>query len=108
MRDSEKDRAAENVVELKITFQMALGDKRKYPTQEFNAFVKAARQYIEITGKDKLIHREVARAIHGLREFLAVERKRIPGTILYEADRLECLLFAGYDPYFEGDEPPGL
>jgi hypothetical protein len=22
--------------------------------------------------------------------------------------RLECLLFSGYDPYFEGDEPPGL
>jgi hypothetical protein len=22
--------------------------------------------------------------------------------------RLECLLFMGYDPCFEGDEPPGL
>src|ERR1039458_9740532 len=25
-----------------------------------------------------------------------------------DAQRLECLLFSGYDPYFEGDEPPGL
>ena len=37
-----------------------------------------------------------------------VERKRVPGKVLYEADRLECLFFAGYDPHFEGDEPPGL
>jgi hypothetical protein len=43
-----------------------------------------------------------------LREFLEVERKRIPGDILFEADRLECRLFAGYDPNFDGDEPPGL
>jgi hypothetical protein len=29
----------------------------------------------------------------------------VPGEILYEADRLESLFFAGYDPHFEGDEP---
>jgi hypothetical protein len=46
--------------------------------------------------------------VNGLREFLLVERKRIPGEILFEADRLECQLFAGYDPNFDGDEPPGL
>jgi len=45
---------------------------------------------------------------NGLREYLAVERKRVPGDVLFEADRLECQLFAGYDPSFEGDEPPGL
>jgi len=47
-------------------------------------------------------------AVNGLREFLQVERKRIPGGILFEADRLECQLFAGYDPSFDGDEPSGL
>jgi hypothetical protein len=47
-------------------------------------------------------------AINGLREFLSDERKRIPDTIIADADRLECLLFSRYDPYFEGDEPPGL
>jgi hypothetical protein len=47
-------------------------------------------------------------AVNGLREFLQVERKRIPGSILFEADRLECQFFAGYDPSFDGDEPPGL
>jgi hypothetical protein len=46
--------------------------------------------------------------VNGLREFLEVERKRIPEDISSEADRLECQLFAGYDPSFDGDDPPGL
>ncbi len=45
---------------------------------------------------------------NGLREYLAAERKRLPEDVLFEAGRLECLLFLGYDPSFEGDEPPGL
>jgi hypothetical protein len=36
------------------------------------------------------------------------KRKRIPGNVLFEADRLECQLFGGYDPKFDGDEPLGL
>ena len=31
-----------------------------------------------------------------------------PGNILFEADRLECQLFCGYDPKFDGDESPDL
>jgi hypothetical protein len=54
------------------------------------------------------IHKTVARAVNGLRQFLQIERKRIPENILLEADRLECQLFCAYDPTFEGDEPPGL
>ena len=30
----------------------------------------------------------------------------MPGDVLSEADRLECQLFAAYDPGFDGDEPP--
>jgi len=45
--------------------------------------------------------------MNGLLQSLELERKRVPGEILYEADRLESLFFAGYDPHFEGDEPPG-
>jgi len=50
----------------------------------------------------------VAEAVNGLTDFLEVERKRLPDHVLRDAERLECLLFSGYDPYFEGDEPPGL
>ncbi len=108
MTDAERDRAANDVVETRVTFDLALSGKRKYPVQEFNALVLAARRYIEITRDQPLIHRSVVSAVNGLREYLAIERKRVPGDVLFEADRLECQLFAGYDPYFEGDEPPGL
>jgi hypothetical protein len=108
MVDSKQDLLAKKVVELSISFKMALSNKRKYPMAEFKSFAAAARRYIEALGKDPLIHRDVVSAISGLREFLEIERKRVPGEVLYEADRLECLFFAGYDPHFEGHEPPGL
>ena len=108
MAESEKDRIAAQVTDLRITFDLALSNKRKYPVAEFKAFVQSAHRYIEITAGDPMIHKSVARAVNGLREFLEMERKRIPGDILFEADRLECQLFAGYDPSFDGDEPPGL
>lgn len=108
MATSEKDRIARQTADLRVTFDMALSNKRKYPVAEFKAFVQSARRYIEITAGDPMIHKSVVRAVNGLREFLEVERKRIPGDILFEADRLECQLFAGYDPGFDSDEPPGL
>ena len=107
MVESEKDRIARRTADLRVTFDMALSNKRRYPVAEFKAFVQSARHYIEITADDPMI-KSVVRAVNGLREFLQVERKRIPGDILFEADRLECQLFAGYDPSFDGDEPPGL
>ena len=42
--DAEKDRAAEEVVERRVDFECALGNKRKYPMQEFNTFLRAVRQ----------------------------------------------------------------
>ena len=87
----EKNRLAEEVVELWVSFEMALSNKRKYPAAEFTSFVASARRYLESIGRDPLIHREVVNAINGLADFLSVERKRVPGTILYEAERLECL-----------------
>jgi hypothetical protein len=108
MSKSRKDQLAQQVADLRITFDLALSDKRKYPVAEFNAFVESVRRYIKITAGDSMVHKSVVQAVNGLREFLHAERKRIPGHILFEADRLECQFFAGYDPGFEGDEPPGL
>jgi hypothetical protein len=109
MGNSEKDRRAAAVVDQWCSFQAALtGPKRAYPTQEFLSFAEAARRYIAVTHDDQLVHRAVVKAINGLTDFLQEERKRVPGKVLYESDRLECLLFLGYDPHFEGDEPPGL
>ena len=103
MVESEKDRIARQTADLRVTFDMALSNKRKYPMAEFKAFVQSARHYIQITADDPMIHKSVVRAVNGLREFLQVERKQLPGDILFEADRLECQLFAGYDPSFDCD-----
>jgi hypothetical protein len=71
----------------------------------------SVRCYVEQTGSDEMMHRNVVGAIHGLVDDLRVERKRVPGEVLVEAvgaERLECLLFLGHDPHFDGHEPPGL
>ena len=67
MAKSEKDEAAKRVADLRATFDLALSDKRKYPMQEFRAFVQSVRRYIEVTANDPMIHKSVARAVNGLR-----------------------------------------
>jgi hypothetical protein len=107
--DSEKDRLALSVVDRHADFKAALAaNRRKYPIPEFRLFAEAVRNYVEKTRGDDLVHRAVAGAVNGLVDELTVERRRAPGEVLFEADRLECLVFLGYDPNFDGDEPPGL
>ena len=108
MVESEKDRVAKQVADLRIAFDSALSDKRRYPVTEFNAFVQSVRHYINITAGDAMVHRIVVEAVNGLSTFLQLRRKRIPRNILFEAGRLVCQFFAGYDPSFDGEEPPGL
>ena len=108
MPNSEKERIAAEVEVLWTAFQQELSDRRRYPVAQFRAFWAAAKRYAELTKDDALIHRSVVVAINGLTDFLSTERKRVPDSILSDADRLECLLFDGYDPHFDGDEPPGL
>ena len=109
MDDSIKDCLALQVLELLIDFEMALSErKRKYPAQEFFTFASAARRYIDLTSKDQLVRRDVAVALKDLATCVQLMRKGAPDAVVLEAHRLESLFFDGYDPYFEGDEPPGL
>jgi hypothetical protein len=89
MRQVEQDQVAQQVVELRVAFDLGLSNKRTYPVREFQAFVKMARRYIAMTASDSMMPKSVAHAINGLREFLAAERKRVPGDIIFEADWLE-------------------
>lgn len=105
----EMDRLATEAMQCWVDFQEGLSsDKQKYPLQQFRAFWAVTKRYAELTRSDPLIHRSVAGAVNGLVDFLEAERKCVPGDVLRDAKRLECLLFSGYDPHFEGDEPPGL
>ena len=108
MAPTEKDRFAAQVEERWLDFQDALSDRRKYPLQAFRDFWEAAWRYAEPVKRDPLIHRSVVSAVNGLTDYLTVERKRVPEKVVWDAQRLESLLFSGYDSDFEGDEPPGL
>ena len=109
MRVAEMDPLATEAMQCWADFQEGLSsDKRKYPVQQFRAFWAVTKRYAELTRSDPLIHRSVAGVVNGLVDFLEAERKCVPGHVLRDAERLECLLFSGYDPHFEGDEPPGL
>lgn len=109
MSSSEKDRLATEAMQRWADFQGGLSsDKQKYPLQQFRAFWVVIKRYAELTKSDPLIHKSVAGAVNGLVNFLEAERKCVPGDVLRDAERLECLLFSGYDPHIEGDEPPGL
>jgi hypothetical protein len=44
MPESEKDQLAQRVADLRITFELALSNKRKYPVQEFKDFVQSERR----------------------------------------------------------------
>jgi hypothetical protein len=109
MPTSQKDQLAAEAIYRWEDFQESLASvKRRYPIQQFHAYWSATKRYAELTKADSLIHKGVVVAVHGLVDFLSAERKRVPNDVLRDAERLECLLFSGYDPYFEGDEPPGL
>ena len=59
----------------------------------------------ELTNADAFVHRSDAAAVQGLVDLLSAERVRVPDDALRDAERLECLLFRGYDPCFEDDAP---
>jgi uncharacterized protein (DUF433 family) len=95
MENSEKNRLAAAVLDRWCSFEEALaGSKRTYPLQNFLTFVESARHYIEATRHDQLLRRDVAGVMNRLTDYLRLERKRVPATVLSEGDRLECL-FSG-------------
>jgi hypothetical protein len=104
----EKRRLAQSVLDAHARLQMAMLEKRRWPREAFREFFVAATAYTKATAPDEFIDRRVAACLSGLRETLELGSKRVPGDALHDADRLESMLFAGYDPYFEGDEPPDI
>ena len=75
---------------------------------EFNLLFDAVVSYTNCLGDENWLHRDLARVISGIREFLQLKEFKTPGHVLAKADRMETMVFSGYDPYHEGPEPPGL
>jgi hypothetical protein len=102
------DRLAKSAVDAYGELMVALQDRRRWPREHFARLFSAVSAYVSATGQDDMIHRSVASCVNGLREYLESCGRRVPGDALFDADRLETMLFSGYDPLFEGDEPPDL
>ena len=102
------DRLAEEVLNAYLEFESRLVRKGRFPNSHFKVFFDAVVCYVESTKDAKMIHRSVASAVSGLREILSLQTSLASDRAIADADRLECMLFSGYDPHFEGDEPPGL
>lgn len=69
------------VEEAWLGFERALSDKRKYPVASFKAFFAAVKAYAKATAGEGMVHTQVASRVNGLREYLAAERKRVPGKL---------------------------
>ncbi len=83
MKSIDPDRLAEEAVDSWSTFAFALTGKGPYPNAQFSAFAEAIRRYLVAIEGSPTVHRNVAGVLKGLREYLELERKRVPGEILY-------------------------
>ena len=108
MHDSDTDKLAANVMDAYVEFQSQFNGKGPFPMNYFQTFFEVAVRYIESVKNSPMIHRNVASVISDLREILELTSSRTPGRAIADADRLECMLFCEYDPYFKGHEPLGL
>ena len=107
--NAQREAAAEQeVIDAWTLFQFALSPRKAYHMKELTTLFETVVRYAAVMQDSLYLHKTVAGAFSGFREYLEIERKRVPGDALALADRLEVVIFAGYDHYFEGDEPPGL
>ncbi len=110
MKDTKRkavDALADRLLSARAQFDMRLHESRsRFPEKEFDRFWQTFQEYrAGMRGLDWL-HRDVAREISGLREYLELEEFMTPGKALAIADRMECILFSDYDPYCDDDELP--
>lgn len=108
MTSSKFDTLAQRVLDCRAEFDAQLHGSKRFPLEEFDRLWDAVSGYAAVIDERNLIHRAVAREISGIREYLELASVDTPSEVLARADRMECILFSGYDPYFDGDEPPGL
>lgn len=105
MKESTLDILAGKVLDARAEFDMQLHGEKTYPLKAFEELWLALNQYAAALGNSRSLNRDVAWKINGLREYLELDSFHTPGEVLAKADRMEMILFAGYDPYFERHEP---
>lgn len=108
MTQSISDVLAENLINSLREFDLKLDGEMEFPLEAFEELWLALNKYAIALGGSHSLNRNVAREINGLREYLELASFNTPGEVLAKADRMETILFSGYDSYFEGEEPDSL
>jgi hypothetical protein len=106
--DKEIGKLAEGVLKAYAQLESGLYGKGRFPISDFRLFFEATVRYIEATKEAAMIHRSIASIVSALRDELTLQAVQAPDEAISDAERLECMLFSEYDPYFKGHEPPGL
>jgi len=105
MKKCTLDILAGKVLDARAQFDLQLHGGQSYPLKAFEDLWLALKHYADALGDSRSLNRDVAREINGLREYLELESFQTPGEVLAKADRMETILFSGYDPYYDGEEP---
>jgi hypothetical protein len=92
-KPTETDRMAETVLNGYTELELALGKSNAFPRKQFDRFFESVIRYVEKIEDGAFVHRRVAGVLNGLTDCLRLHRKRLPGDVLYQADRLECIFF---------------
>jgi hypothetical protein len=105
--NEELDALAQRVLEAHAALDTGLHESgRRFPVAAIEMLWRAVLEYSAAMKGLKWLHRDVVRELSGLREYLELATFKTPSDVLRTADRIECMLFAGYDPYPEDDEGP--
>jgi hypothetical protein len=103
----ELDALAQRVLEARAELDSRLHESgRRFPVAAIEMLWRAVLDYSAAMKGLKWLHRDVVRELSGFREYLELATFKTPPDVLQTADRMECILFAGYDPYPEDDERP--
>lgn len=109
LEDPALDALADRVMDAFAVFNAQLDKRRqRFPVAEFDGLWEAVLAYSTAMQNLKWLHRNVARELSGLREYLELEIFKTPSDAIWKADQMECFLFSGYDAYPEHGKPPGL
>lgn len=107
MEDPTLDALAESVLEAHAELDARLETPgQRFPNAEFDRLWRAVVEYSSAMKDVKWLHRDVAREISGLREYLQLECFKTPSDVVRRADQMEHILFADDDPYPDDDERP--
>jgi len=105
--NEELDALAQRVLEARAELDTGLPESgRRFPVAAIEMLWRAVLEYSAAMKGLKWLHRDVVRELSGLREYLELATFKTAPDVLQTADRIECLLFAGYDPYPEDGDGP--